>query len=309
MLFLGATFLSGDIMSLACTPTNTKDVDDIKLMNCKADDLYVSNAVLDPSPIVPDWNWDTIFYAQFNYTTFAGNTNWSTSNAQAILIKRKRTDENIWTTVFSRAIKERGDFDVYGQDITPTNGVYEYIVTCVVDGFEAEYYMAAPVTVKIDRLVIADEDQIWTTFLTNGFCDTTKVVPSSIVETMYERYPTIVSNSATNYQNIEVSGNFMPFNCEDGSPNIMLDDETRVKYINQFLEFLCNRKAKILKNIDGREWLVAVTTPPTDAAQDYYKIRLISFGCTEIGNCNGEEELYNGGFINTDPAYWSYSAS
>lgn len=307
MLFLGATFLSGDMLSVACTPTNVTNIDDIKLMNCKADDLYLSSAVLEAEPIVPNWGWDTVFYAQFNYTTFAGSTSWSTTNAQAILIKRKRADENLWTTIFSRPIVDRTDFNVYGQDITPTNGSYEYVVTCVVDGFETEYYSTGVFPVKIDRLIIADDNQIWTTFLTNGYCDTTKVVPSSVLEPMYDRYPTIVSNAATNYQTIEVTGNFMPYDCDNDDPNTMLDDETRVKYINDFLEFLSNRKTKILKNIDGREWLVSITTPPTDAAQDHYKIRLITFGCTEIGNCNGEEELYNGGFINTDPAYWSYS--
>lgn len=307
MLFLGATFLSGDMLSVACTPTNVTNIDDVKLMNCKADDLYLSSAVLEAEPIVPNWGWDTVFYAQFNYTTFAGSTSWSTTNAQAILIKRKRADENLWTTIFSRPIVDRTDFNVYGQDITPTNGSYEYVVTCVVDGFETEYYSTGVFPVKIDRLIIADDNQIWTTFLTNGYCDTTKVVPSSVLEPMYDRYPTIVSNAATNYQTIEVTGNFMPYDCDNDDPNTMLDDETRVKYINDFLEFLSNRKTKILKNIDGREWLVSITTPPTDAAQDHYKIRLITFGCTEIGNCNGEEELYNGGFINTDPAYWSYS--
>jgi hypothetical protein len=303
MIFLGNLFCA-DEMTASFTPTCVDNINNIELTGGWYDDLMASSDVESElsSEIQQDWNFDTILHAKFEENTAAGNVSWDFDTVSHLLIKRKKDDDFKWITIYVQAVNTIGDFNVNGTDITASAGAtYKYAAVPIFMGTEG-FYSVDEVEVKSKSLLIADNDEIWNTHLTNNFLDRTSVMPSSVLTTMYGKYPTIVRNTSANYEEITVEAQFFPVG-EDGCTYIM-DDHNRVLYNKKIKAFLTNGKAKILKSQSGEIWLVYVTTPPTDSATDHYRNRKLSFTVTEIGDPESEEDLYNAGLIPSVSEEW-----
>ena len=312
MIFFGS-LLSADVMSVACTPTCIDDINKVELSNGIYDEVRITKDVkFELTKDIPQgWDFDTILHATFDGDGLAGNIKWAVDSVSDIAIKRRKVGEFKWITLETKKVYEVTDFSIVGIDKTAApNYEYEYAVVPVLNGMEGNYSPALPLKVKTDCLVVIDKDEMWTTTITDGFCDEVSNAPNSTVTTMNDRYPTIVSNTSANYKTITVNCQLLPTedNGEDCSP-IVDDLKAEVARItddnNAFMDFLNNRKPKLLKNIDGRMWLVYVTTPPTNSADETYLLRKITFGCTEIGNIVSEEDLYYSGFITATEEWWN----
>ena len=315
MFFLtGANILCAEVQSASLTPTYLNDINYIELKNTMFDEMYLADAQpihdgdgneIAPSYEVPSkWTVETIGYCDFDETTHAGNLAWSMENLSGIIVRRKLSTDFDWTSIYYKEVSDIDDCNISGIDITPGNGDYVYaIVPVTKEGAAYSYYVSDPVTISMEKLLIGDSTGYYTTMLTDGSCNVTCNVPSTVVETLYNKYPTIVSNSNANYQTISVTASFYPDVCD---PDSITNDLERTKYIEKVLAFLCNRQPKILKNVDGRRWLVWISTAPTDNASDYYKFREISFECTEIGDVENVEDLTNYGIIDIPEEFWSW---
>lgn len=312
MIFFGSV-LGADIMSVACTPTDVEDINNVELSNGIYDELFATNDVESEleQNIQQEWDFDTVLHATFDGNALAGNINWTKNTVSDIAIKRRKVGEFKWITLETKKVNSVDDFSIIGIDKTATpNYEYEYAIVPVLNGMEGNYSTALPLNVKSDCLVILDKDEIWSTVVTDGFCDEVSNVPNSTITTMNDRYPTIISNTSANYKTITVNCEFLPTNeTNDGCSSIVDNIASEVVKITNnneaFMEFLNNRKAKLLKNIDGRMWLVYITTPPTNSADGTYLMRKITFGCTEIGNINSEEDLYYAGLITSAEEWWN----
>lgn len=304
MMFFG-DLLSGNVMSVPCTPTNVENITKVELSNGMYDDLRITHNVEEElgSEINQDWDWDTILHAKFDNSVGAGNVLWTFDSVSHLLIKRKKIDEFKWITLEAHKIEPVEDFNIRNIDKTARpNYQYQYAAVPIVNGVEG-FYSINEVEVKSDCLVIADADEIWCTNLTDNYLDSTSVVPNTVVETMYETYPTIVRNTNENYETIDVNASFYP--VDEDCMIDMEDDQRRINYSDKAKMFLRNGKGKILKSCDGRCFLGYVTTPPTDAADSDYRNRKISFSITEIGNIDDEEDLYSCGFTDVESQWWN----
>ena len=301
----------GDFLGceLDCYGTNMKPVKDINTViihqPIHLDTLYVSKDISEEHWNTPPtgWNNQTVLYGKYNGSTAAGNLTQLITTISHILLKRRRIGDSKWTTIAVREVHGQiTDMELRGEDKTTAIGYqYEYAIVPTYYGDEYNYTIK-DIECKGNALVILDDDEIWSTPLTDGFLDTTAVVPNGVIETMYDKYPTIVRNTNANYETIEVNASFMPVEeCQ-----IVTDDNEKIQEaITGCYNFLRNGKPKLLKNIDGRIWLVYVTTPPTNKAETQYNNRKFSFTCTEIGDPNDEQDLYDAGLIDVPAEWWS----
>ena len=304
MFFCGG-LLCADIMSVACTPTNIDNINKIELSNGWYDDLRVTKNVTEElsSKVNQDWDWDTILHAKFDGDVSAGNVNWNLSKVSYLLVKRKKSKDFKWTTVKVQKVSNRDDFNLRDIDVTATPGYeYQYAAVPIIEGIEG-FYSIDTVDVKTNSLVITDKDEIWQTMVTDNYLDNTSVVPNSLIETMYSKYPTVVRNTAANYEKIQVNATFLPLEDDDCTIDFD-DDQKRIEYNNKAKMFLRNDKIKILKSMSGDIWLCYVCDPPSDTAQDNYKNRKLTFGLVEVGNPDSEEDLWYAGFIPTVTEEW-----
>lgn len=312
MIFLSKDMFCADMMSVPCTPTDIDNITTITLSDGWYDDLRVTGSVTETlsSEINPYWDWDTILHAKFNGNTSAGNVDWNYKEVSHLLIKRKNADEFQWITLDVRKVEELKDFNLKNIDLTAVPGCeYQYAAVPIIQGMEGFYFQDS-VSVRSHSLMIADRDEVWCTNITDNFLDNTSVVPNSLITTMYDRYPTVVSNSAANYEEITVNAQFFPTDGDSCSIDLY-DDKKCITYNQKAKLFLRNGKPKILKSMDGSVYLVYIHQPPSDTAADNYQNRKLSFGAVEIGDIHSEEDLWEAGLISetVTEAWWNRSSS
>lgn len=308
MIFFGS-FLSADVMSVSCTPTDIDNINKIELSNGIYDELFATNDVESEltETIPQEWDFNTILHATFDGNAMAGNVNWAIDTISDIAIKRRKVGDFNWITLETKEVNSFDDFSIVGIDKTAApNFEYEYVVIPILNGIEGNYSSASPLKVISNSLVVLDKDEMWATVATDGYCDEVTNVPNSVITTMNDIYPTIISNTSANYKTINVNCQFFPAD-ENGclSSTEAMDPAQITANNDAFMNFLNNKKPKILKNLDGRIWLVYVTTPPTNSADNNYLLRKITFGCTEIGDVNSEEDLYYAGLITSTEEWWN----
>lgn len=306
MMFFGDLFSCNE-MSIPCTPTDINNITRVEISDGWYDDLRITKNVTEKlsATVNQDWDWDTILHAKFNDSLGAGNVLWNLDLVSHLLIKRKKVDDFKWITLDVQKIVSVEDFNIRGTDITATpNNEYEYAAVPIFNGVEG-FYSKTKVDVDIDSVVIADRDEIWCTIFSDNYFDSTTPSTSSVVTTMYDKYPTVVRNSDANYEEVSVTASFFPLD-ETGGCDFDVSDKARIKYLNKAKEFLKNGEIKILKSMDGRVWLVDINTPPTDSANGHHANRQLTFSCVEIGDVNNEEYLWEYGFISEDVTedYW-----
>ena len=291
------SLLCSDIMSIACTPTSINNITKVELSNGMYDDLRITHNVTEElsSEINQEWDWDTVLHAKFDGSTSAGNVDWDLNRVSYLLIKRKKADEFKWVTLEVHKTISLEDFNLRNVDITAApNYEYQYAAVPIINGVEG----------LTETLFIGDRDEVWCTDISDNYLDNVSQMPQQSVVTMYDRYPTIVRNTAANYEEITVNAQFFPTE-EDGCTINLDDEQKRIDYNKRAKMFLRNENTKILKSMDGNIWLVYITTPPSDTAVDNYKNRKLTFTCTEIGDPNDEEDLYEAGLITAGSQWWN----
>lgn len=306
MYICGYNFVGG---SNACclSPTGIDDINNIQLQNGIYDTLYITkNTSLDDidDTYPEDWDFDTILYAKFNSDTTAGNTSWSTATVTNLLLKSKKSDEFKWKTLLVKDIKSVEDFDIDYTDYL-ANGKTDYAVVPVFYGTEGDYSITS-IDAKYSKLFLIEGEKVYSTEMTDGYCDTERNITTNTVTMMNNKYPMFVRNSAANYDTGTCNGKFMP--VENGNRCKLLFenkyDRDRVKYQKEVMDFLTDGVPKILKNVDGRMWIIRVMGNPTDTSDGTYNNRNISFNWVEVGDVNSEEDMYYLGLSNVSEEWW-----
>ncbi len=308
MFICGDNFVGGEL-SCALTPTGIKNINYVELKNGIYDDLYITKAIdFELSNECPqEWDFDTILWAKFNGTTNAGNIDWDLDVISHIILKSRTEGNYQWKTIAVKEIKTVDDYIInYPDYFTASGETVEYAVVPVSYGCEGNY-ATTKAMLKINKMFLIEGNIIWGTEITDGYCDTTRNIPSSTVELLNKRYPIFIRNTVANYDTGNCKGSFVPL-VDENSCNLAYDEQhnyQRIKYQRDFMDFICDSIPKILKLPDGRLWIIQVTPNPTDAANQSYNDRQISWNWVEIGNINSEEDLYYLGLSNVTEEWWN----
>ena len=313
MIFLG-TILGADDLTVPCVPTDVNSIDRVRIQNGVFDSLRISTNVTEPIIGIPPtkWDYDTVLFAEFNDTTKAGNLLLSIDSITHLVVKRKKASDFQWTTLKVKEIPHSSnmtdseiiaELSLEGVDKTAAIGFeYEYAAVPLVNGIES-IYSIAKANCESNGIIICDSEEVWMTTIVDNALDTTANIPNSVVETIWDKYPTVIRNTKANYETIEVTASFVPGidDCETD-----WDDEvTTMEYNRAAYDFLRKDTPKVLKATDGRIWLVYVTTGPSDQGDTESGLRKLTFTCTEIGDMESEEDLYNAGLINATEEWWN----
>lgn len=311
MFFCGLNTVGGE-SACEVSLTSIPNINYVEISNAWYDDLYLS---IDPTiscsmEMPEDWDWDTILYARFNNNTYAGNIDTAVADCSHVLLKRRTPHTFQWQTIYVQPITTRDDFEITFNDYTVRAGAeMEYAVVPIFHGLESNYDTTTCKS-EFTEMFLISNDTVYGTTITDGFCDTTRNIPSSNVELLNYKYPLFVRNSIANYDTGECTGMFVKMTDDDGQCSLeMLDtanDYTRSMYQKEVMDFICDGSPKILKLPDGRMWIVQITPSPTDSADTQYNNRNISFQWVEIGDANSEEDMYYLGLSDISEQWWNY---
>lgn len=308
MFICGSNYVGG-ALACAVTPSGPNRINYVALQNGRYDDWFITRDT--KSEITGEcpkqWNLKTILYALFDGNTNAGNMDWNLKNISHLLLKKRRSGAFTWQTLTVKEVHTIEDFEINYPDYYAASGeTVEYAIVPVSGGVEGTYAISE-ITPRFNRLFLIEGDTVWSTGITDGFCDTTRNISSSTVTLLNSKYPVFVRNSAASYDTGTCTGAFVPFSDE---PNCVLaydraHDYQRIDYQHKFMDFLSDGLPKVLKLPDGRMWLIQVTSSPTDSANTAYNNRYVSFPWVEVGDVNSSEDLYYLGLSDVPEEWWN----
>lgn len=296
MRFTGACF-TAHTHSMNCTPTAIDNINYVQVNNAIFDDVYIGTdtAILDDIP--GNWDWSTVMYAEFNGDLTAGNLNYMLEQINALRVKRRRKNDAQWVTLFEIPVSTAEDMQFYLYDKYVQYGQeYEYLLVPVVDQIEA-ISVSREVTPIFNGMYITDGQMSYYTFAGNGIQSYQRNHGGTMVETLAQRYPYYIKNSANNYDSGSAEGNFYPVRDD----NCTFTVDKLFDYRKGLSDFLLNGRAKILKDCFGHIWMVHITDTVTHTRDGHPQIVITAFNWSEIGDPNSQRDLYDYGFINIAP--------
>ena len=295
--FLGYNFCS-DINALDPVPTSVNNITDTRLSNGIFDHWYLTADTSEPYPTtIPDiWDYDTIMDADFNGNVSAGNVDFTLAEITGFKIKRRVVGTFDWVTLIEFPVATLEDLKVSFNDNLNSNYVnYEYALVPVLNEAEGDY-ITNEILSRFDGVFICDLNTIYKFYAGVEYGEGTRVQKVGVFEPMGRTTPIVVSNALINYETGNVRGTVLP---SDYGTTGTYQPLPLVQERKELLDFLTNKKAKVLKDWAANSWLMMVVDTPTISYKSGSGMALtdVGFNYVSIGDPNNQQDLYNTGMV------------
>lgn len=295
--FLGFNFLE-DLYAMNPVPTNLQNITSTKVSNGAIDNLWMSRNVADnyPTEIPTVWDYLTIMNANFNGNLKAGNIDFVAEQVTGIRIKRRIKGTFNWLTLAEIPINNISDFSFIKHDNLNAYGVeYEYSFVPYINETELNY-ITNEIYSEFNGVFICDSNTIFKYYVDVKFNSFNRNNSATVFTPLGRKYPIVVSNALLNYTTGSLSGTII---TEEDLYNNFFDVVKEKDYRNELLDFLLNKKAKVLKSWNGDSFLMIVVDSPSisyhnDAGQ---AIADVTFKFAEIGDVNDSKDLKASGLV------------
>lgn len=303
MVVLGMGFLGGE-KSLDPSPTDVKNIKNIKLTNGIIDELFITqNVDYDYSTSIPQvWDFDTILHAHFNGNLHAGNVDYTTEQVSHIRIKIREKNTFDWLTVYEIPINKTEDFKIerfYGYCKSDTE--YEVAIVPIINGVEGNLNINSVLS-KFSGIAIVEKDRIFTAELDIHKGSVQRNKPNAVINTVGSKYPFVINNGDSNYDSGSITATFVPYKEE------ICDFEYSkgFKYRKDLMDQLCDGKPKVLKYDDGRMWLISVVDSPSEQEGSHPENISTTINWVESGDIDSQMDLYENDLIDVSPEWWRF---
>ena len=282
------------------TPTNINDITFTKVQNGIFDHFNVSrDTSFDYSSIIPtDWDVNTLMNASFAGNASAGNVAQVATGVTSIRVKRRIKGTFDWITIREIPVTKPEDLSfVITDNLNAYNVEYEYAYVPMMEDVEGSYIIESILS-KFEGVFICDIDTVFKFYAGVEYDTNDAIQQVGVFQPFNRKYPIVVSNSIMQYQTGSIGGWVLPEDYEDTH---VFDRSKIVKEKEVLLNFLMNKKPKIIKDMNGNNWLVYFTGNPTVTYDNNYAQGMlkVSAQCTEVGDPNDKTDLYENGLIPT----------
>ena len=297
--FIGYNFYC-DGNSVDPTPTFVNNITNTQLQNGIFDHFNVTKDIkFDYNTIIPvDWDINTIMNADFNGDASAGNVKSIAGDITSVRIKRRIKGAFDWITIREIIINEPEDLSfIITDNLNGYNIEYEYAFVPVMENIEGNYIIESILS-KFEGIFICDIESIFKLRAGVEYNNNTSNQQVGVFQPYNRKFPVIISNSIMNYQTGSIGGWVLPESFEEQH---QINRSDIVKEKENLLHFLMNKKPKIIKDMNGNNWLVFFTgNPALSYVNDYGQGMVkISAEWTEVGDSNDKNDLYENGLIPT----------
>ena len=271
----------------------------IQIKNGIYDHMNVTLDVTTPySNIIPtQWTNDTIFDAKFNGNLNAGNLNFVVSQLDSILVKRRKLGTQNWITLFKVPVTTASDLSFIRVDRICGYGDYEYASVPSLNGTEGQYTIKE-IESRFNATFLCDAEN---TFKFKGelrYDSMEQVGVVGIFEPYGNKYATVVQNAKTDYRRFNLSGLLLSSSFYETRK---FDAKSDRLLLNNLLEVLAKKKAKIVKDENGNIFMVSISGNKGISYLDGSNrtISTITLPLVEIGDAESQDYLDKNGFISS----------
>lgn len=304
MMFLGSCYL-GDKYCVSTTGIGSNETEMITLKNGKYKDLYITKDTTEDitTDIPATFDVDTILHAPFLTDANAGNISYTLETITALLVRVRKSGDTKWKTVYYQKVETLDDLKIEYVEYLPA-GDYDISITPLLNGIMGNLSTAS-ISVELDGIFISNQNEMYFANIGNSFCDTTRTILSQVKHVFGYNKAIAVCNSDINYDIIHFEGGFYQFDKDTCQYKAYMDtDSERTQYQKEVMDFLTDGTVKLLRNPDGRCWVVAAQPSPTDTADTYYANRKITMDFVEVGDYNSAQDLYECNLSDVPEEYW-----
>lgn len=246
------------------------------------------------------WEYLTIMDANFDGSLQAGNVGYVLDNIDGIKIKRRKVNEYDWITLNYVSAEELGTTLSFtlNDNLNQNDVEYEYAFVPVFQGIEGNY-ISNTIKSKFNGVFICDAESIYKFYTNVSYGTNERTQQIGVFEPFGRKYPVVVSNSLLNYETGSFKGDILN---NDFLDTRRIDAKEIVEKRKQIVDFLTNKKAKILKDWNGNFWLIFIT----DSIQTSYannsgmSIVNVEARWTEVGDANSGSDLYLNGILSEE---------
>ena len=243
------------------------------------------------------WEYLTVMDANFDGSLQAGNVGYVLDNIDGIKIKRRKVNEYDWITLDYVSAEELGTTLSFtlNDNLNQNDVEYEYAFVPVFQGIEGNY-ITNTIKSKFNGVFICDAESIYKFYTNVSYGTNVRVQQIGVFEPFGRKYPVVISNSLLNYETGSFKGDILN---NDFFDTRKIDAKEIVEKRKQIVDFLTNKKAKILKDWNGNFWLIFITDSiQTDYANNSgMSIVNVDAKWTEIGDANSGSDLYLNGIL------------
>ena len=283
-----------DVSSVGISPmgASTQTYDYIEVNNAVIDELYITkNTDISDTKLDSQWDYDTIINAKYENNYRGGNIDFAVSETESIRIKYRDRTKMTWNTLAEFPVNSIEDLRISYVDRYRNNGQkLEYAIVPITAHTEGNY-STVEVDSEFEGISVTEADKTYRAFVYSDL-SATRNNNANYITTLGNKYPFAITNSIVNYTAGSISAGFYPITDNE----IDLSDISNViKYREEVVNFLTDRKPKVLKFDDGRSWIVGIDSGVElkDADGGYY----VGFSFTQIGDSQSTEDLYNNGML------------
>ena len=251
--------------------------------------------------------------------TLSGQNNiWSNTNGgmyliyqlpiTSLLVKRRDVADvsGKWLTLYSTPITQASDMDFTFIDFLNQYGkTYQYALvpvlaqdqSGVIVQIEGGYTVSDNVDSIFDGVYIADQTNVERVKAGVGYGNIDMNQGVGSITPIGSKYPIVITNSQNQYHNGSIRGTIVP---NDFYSNGNLSRIDMVNKRDELEQFLTNKRAKIIKDWNGKMWLVMIMSNVACSFDDNYGMGMVSFSADwlEVGDPTNQQDLYNAGLIN-----------
>lgn len=225
-----------------------------------------------------------------------------------LLVKRKDVSQvgSQWLTLHSVPITQAGDMDFTFIDFLNQYGKkYQYALvpvlaqnqSGVIVQIEGGYTTSDTIDSIFDGVYIADQTNVERVKAGAGYGNIEMNQNVGTIVPIGSKYPIVITNSQNQYHNGSIRGKIVP---NDFYSNGNLSRIDMVNKRDELEQFLTNKRAKIIKDWNGKIWLVMILSNVDCTFDDNYGMGMVEFSAdwVEIGDPTIQQDLYNAGLIN-----------
>ncbi len=231
-----------------------------------------------------------------------------TSDITKIVVKRKDLGDasGTWLPLYEQTITQASDMNFTYIDFLNQYGKkYQYALvpvltqnqSGVIVEIEGGYTVSSNVDSVFDGVYIADQTNVERVKAGVGYGNIDMNQGVGSITPIGSKYPVVITNSQNQYHNGSIRGTIVP---NDFYSNGNLSRIDMVNKRDELEQFLTNKRAKIIKDWNGKMWLVMILSNVSCTFNDNYGMGMVEFSAdwVEIGDPTTQQDLYEAGLIN-----------
>lgn len=281
--------------------TDIGNVTDVTIYNGIYDQVTITNDYTDYQDTTQPTEWDetTILNCDFSGTINGGNIDFTLSEVDTVRLMRQEDGTTNWITLVEQSVSSIDDMNIlYYDRFTPSGKTFTYAYVPILNGAYDAMITRTITTAFNEATFICDKTGVFKLYANVELGSETQNQQNATLLPINSNYPIIIENSATNYKTGSLSGYILGYEFEStvftNEIYRTIDRPDAVQQKEDFLSFLTNKKAKIIKDWNGNIYLCRVVDSPTASFNASYGngIITVAFNFVEQGKWNNQSDLY-----------------